>query len=314
VLPHLFAGSWINHNFHIWIGQEEDNAAWDALDAARRHLRQRSAAWLVRHGQLASEESSKPLDYGQLPDHFRRAWEEIYIAEGSDWFWWYGDDHSSVQDHVFDYLFRKHLQNVYQLIGDPPPPELSRPISRKVHRGLHTAPRSFLDVKVDGRMTFFEWVNAGHYAAQNERGTMAQVTSGPIQDLYFGFHVEALFIRLDCEAAARSVFAEYDLLRVTFLEPAGYELRAVPPGNGRPAGLRLFHLGQEVDSSGIQLAVEQIAELAIPFARIGARIDQPVSFFVELFQGEQSRDRAPREGTISFRCPSPDFEQIMWNV
>ena len=23
------------------------------------------------------------------------AWEELYIAEGSDWFWWYGDDHSS---------------------------------------------------------------------------------------------------------------------------------------------------------------------------------------------------------------------------
>jgi len=21
------------------------------------------------------------------------AWKEIYVAEGSDWFWWYGDDH-----------------------------------------------------------------------------------------------------------------------------------------------------------------------------------------------------------------------------
>ena len=52
-----------------------------------------------------------------------RAWDEIYIAEGSDWFWWYGDDHSSAQDALFDYLFRKHLQNIYTLLGDEPPPD-----------------------------------------------------------------------------------------------------------------------------------------------------------------------------------------------
>src|SRR5215471_11862497 len=37
-LPHLFAGSWIHHNFAIWIGHEEDNTAWDALHAAREFL------------------------------------------------------------------------------------------------------------------------------------------------------------------------------------------------------------------------------------------------------------------------------------
>ncbi len=58
-----------------------------------------------------------------------KAWEELYIAEGSDWFWWYGDEHTSAQDSLFDYLFRKHLQNVYLLLGDVPPPELARPIA-----------------------------------------------------------------------------------------------------------------------------------------------------------------------------------------
>src|SRR5205823_4512365 len=115
-LPHLFAGSWISHNFAIWVGHEEDNTAWDALHRAREHLRERSQA-------------------GFAPaDKMRQAWEELYIAEGSDWFWWYGEDHSSDQDALFDYLFRKHLQNIYYLLGDEPPAELARPISKRVQR------------------------------------------------------------------------------------------------------------------------------------------------------------------------------------
>ena len=54
------------------------------------------------------------------PASTRRRWrearEEILIAEGSDWFWWYGDDHSSAHDLEFDDLFRRHLRNVYRLL------------------------------------------------------------------------------------------------------------------------------------------------------------------------------------------------------
>ena len=35
-LPRLFAGSWISHNFAIWIGHPEDNRGWDALHADPR--------------------------------------------------------------------------------------------------------------------------------------------------------------------------------------------------------------------------------------------------------------------------------------
>ena len=35
-LERLFAGSWINHNFAIWIGHPEDNKAWDSLKEADR--------------------------------------------------------------------------------------------------------------------------------------------------------------------------------------------------------------------------------------------------------------------------------------
>src|SRR5208283_4209353 len=118
------------------------------LHRTREHLRARS-----RKVQPKSPEAAV----------LERAWEEIYIAEGSDWFWWYGDDHSSAQDAEFDYLFRKHLQNVYLLLGENPPAELARPISRKGERVRYTVPRAFLQVTVDGRQTFFEWISAGRY-------------------------------------------------------------------------------------------------------------------------------------------------------
>ena len=100
-----------------------------------------------------------------------RAWEEMHIAEGSDWFWWFGDDHTSAQDGLFDRLFRTHLQNVYRVLDEQPPPELARPISQGRRYGrLHTQPTGLLNVKVDGRRTYFEWINAGHHVARARGG------------------------------------------------------------------------------------------------------------------------------------------------
>jgi alpha-amylase/alpha-mannosidase (GH57 family) len=297
-LPKLFPGSWINHNFAIWIGHAEDNTAWDALHRAREHLRQR-----------AQQEQS-------AADGLRRAWEEIYIAEGSDWFWWYGEDHSSAQDLLFDYLFRKHLQNVYFILGDTPPAELSRPISRRGQRAVHSLPRAFLDVKIDGRQTFFEWISAGRYTCQNERGTMAMASRGPIKEVYFGFNLKCLLIRVDFDGPAKTALADFNRLRVGFVEPPGRELLIdlqQVEGRIQYQG-KLIHRGPETKPAEIALAIDQIVEMAIPFEVLGVAVNQPIQFYVDVLEGEQSRDRAPREGTINLICPSPDFEQIMWNV
>jgi alpha-amylase/alpha-mannosidase (GH57 family) len=312
-LPHLFAGSWIHHNFAIWVGHDEDNTAWDALHKAREYLVRRSQEPALKN-QLAQGKAAPAAapDPCALPP-IQRAWEELYIAEGSDWFWWYGDDHSSSQDSLFDYLFRKHLQNIYLLLGDAPPPELARPISQRGHRPIHTLPRSFLSVKIDGRATFFEWINAGHYNSQAERGNMALVTPGPLKELYFGFTQQALLVRVDCFGAAKDELANL-AMRIGFLEPAGFELRINPPRPDSPLSFSLLHQDQPVESGGVDVAVDRIVEAAIPFARLGLKVDQPIQFFAEVLEGQQSRDRAPREGAIGLTCPSPDFEQLMWDV
>jgi alpha-amylase/alpha-mannosidase (GH57 family) len=297
VLPRLFAGSWISHNFAIWIGHEEDNTAWDALHRAREYL--------VRRGGPMENATQTAVE---------RAWQELYIAEGSDWFWWYGDDHSSAQDALFDFLFRKHLQNIYLLFGDEPPADLSRAISRRARQHVHyTAPRAFLDVKIDGRATFFEWVSAGRYACQNERGTMAMATRGPLEELFFGFDLKRLLIRVDCDGPARMALADCEILRVGFVEPAGREFRLHHPGRADQF-VQLLHRGQPVTGFTAEAAVDQIVEVAVPFDALGVAVDEPVQFFVEVLRGGRNHDRAPRQGAIATARPSPHFELIMWDV
>ena len=308
-LPRLFAGSWISHNFAIWIGHEEDNTAWDALHSTRQYLVRKTEPEALARGKGSLANASGSVTLSPL----QRAWEELYIAEGSDWFWWFGDDHSSAQDALFDYLFRKHLQNVYILLGDPPPPELGRPISRKAQRVHYTMPRAFLDVKIDGRYTFFEWVAAGRYICQNERGTMAMASQGPLEELYFGFNLSLLLIRIDCVRSAKSALADFDVWRVGFVEPAGFEVRV--SNLGRPdQRAELLRDGVPVPGVEPTVGIDQIAELAIPFDALGVAVDQHLQFFVELLRDGQGHDRAPREGAIVLTRPSRDFEQIMWDV
>ena len=74
-LDWLAPGSWANANFSIWIGHPEDHEAWRWILRAREALMNRR---------------------GSVPqDHWDLAYEELLIAEGSDWMWWFGNDFSS---------------------------------------------------------------------------------------------------------------------------------------------------------------------------------------------------------------------------
>jgi alpha-amylase/alpha-mannosidase (GH57 family) len=103
-------GSWINGNFNIWIGNEENNKAWDLLYKAR----------------LVFEEKHRTLPATLV----EKAYTEILIAEGSDWWWWYSNEHNSSQTEEFDKLFRFHLAQVYSLLDEKPPDDLEKPIKK----------------------------------------------------------------------------------------------------------------------------------------------------------------------------------------
>jgi len=96
-------GSWINSDFTKWIGGKAKNRAWQLINGARKILEEKKA---------------------KLPkDKLAIIYKQIYILEGSDWFWWYGE-----RQKDFDYLFRLHLKNFYSLIEETPKQNLDIPL------------------------------------------------------------------------------------------------------------------------------------------------------------------------------------------
>ncbi len=102
-IKRLAAGSWIYGDFGKWIGNPYKVKAWEWLAQARQEL-----------------DGLKAQGTGRM----ELAWKQMYILEGSDWFWWYGENHSD-----FDRLFRMHLSNFYTLINKDIPGYLKSPLA-----------------------------------------------------------------------------------------------------------------------------------------------------------------------------------------
>ena len=174
-LDRIRAGSWIYANFTTWMGHPEKNEAWRILsDAYIRYAAKAHAA-----EDIAAVEK------------------ELYAAEGSDWFWWYGDDHFSLQSDVFDKLFRRHIANVYTLLGEKVPPEVHQPIKKSHKTGLLKTPAGEMTPVIDGRVTsFFEWLGGGRFDLKFDAGAMT-ASSNVLHMLWFGYDTDNIFFRID---------------------------------------------------------------------------------------------------------------------
>lgn len=299
-ITHLFAGSWINHNFAIWIGHSEDHTAWDLLHQTREFLKQT---------EINQASSAHPIS----PEVLSRAWDEIYIAEGSDWFWWFGDDHSSAQDGLFDHLFRKHLKNVYILLKTPYPVQLDRLIGSVGQKPMQTEPKGFLKVKIDGRQTYFEWINAGHYVSGSERGTMTMVTRGIIREIFFGFDADRFLLRLDTAGRALEDLKAIDEIRIGFASPNEVEIRISGFREGSLIAAIQF-TDQTVALSQAEVAVHSVVEVAASLTTMNFVRGARVEFYVAAFINDQCEDRVPREGLLTMNEPTKDFELQMWQA
>jgi len=100
------AGSWVYGSFSTWIGSHDKNRGWEMLVDAKR-------AFDAQAPQLEPEQRA-------------RAERQLAVCEGSDWFWWFGDDNPAVTVSDFEYLFRLHLGALYQLLGLEPPEYLAQ--------------------------------------------------------------------------------------------------------------------------------------------------------------------------------------------
>ncbi|MBE7467021.1 MAG: alpha-amylase/alpha-mannosidase [Planctomycetes bacterium] len=304
-LGRLFSGSWINHDFYIWIGHTDDRKAWEYVFRVREDL--------VRETQRRNV----PLDQDK---HLAQAWEQLYIAEGSDWFWWYGDDHTSGMDDLFDRLFRDHLRGVYACLGQKAPLFLDNPIGLDGGR-RYTQPSAHLHVTLDGRLSsYFEWLGAGTYKADREHGVMTAASDPLVTQILYGFDREAFCLRADFFEHLRpgEVPGASDAprpqtvsrVRVLFADPNGPELTIQ---HGPP-----LTIAQEgtwpTPHDGTQVVWSELLECRIPFAALGLKRGDPLSFFVEATGLDGRVERFPRGAPIECKIPPPDLDDQDWMV
>src|SRR5262249_46964111 len=150
--------------------------------------------------------------------------ESLLAAEGSDWCWWYGPEHSTANDAEFDALYRKHLTGIYVALGQIAPDDLAKPIKRLPEHALHIPPSELLKIKVDGReSSYFEWLGAGLYSPERRSGGMHGRTYH-LRELRYGFDETRFFLRLDCFPNA---IAELEALEFRLTIRAGDELAII---------------------------------------------------------------------------------------
>jgi alpha-amylase/alpha-mannosidase (GH57 family) len=166
---HLWTGSWIGADFRIWIGHDEDRRAWRLLADAR------AAA-------AAADEATREA-----------AMPHLLAAEGSDWFWWFGDDFTTPFSGQFDELFRSHLRAAWRALGLPPPPALSTPV-RAERPASRTEPTRVLDIDPTRAHTWLAWAGAGEL--RPAEGSMA--VAHAVRRLQWGQDAAGrLWVRLD---------------------------------------------------------------------------------------------------------------------
>jgi alpha-amylase/alpha-mannosidase (GH57 family) len=292
-LKKLHAGSWIYANFGVWIGHEEDNRAWDYLTAAREDL---------------------DLFQAMNPEKdLQEAWKAVYIAEGSDWNWWYGDDHSTENQKDFDELFRTNLMKVYKEIGKDIPDHLFIPVTRE-NRSISPAVtmRGFIDPRIDGVVTsYYEWYQGAQMDIKKSGGSMHKAES-ILTTLYFGFNKDNLFLRLD-PAMLFEELSEDTKISITFIKPAQFKV-AVTVKPVLKAELFQKSNGDWVKIRAVSdVAVQDIFEIGIPFSALNAKEKEEINFFISIIKNDEEIERHPWRGYISIAVPTPDFEAMMWS-
>ncbi len=289
-LDTLVAGSWIYGNLATWIGHPEKNRAWQALSAARSVLAPRLSAT-------------------DRTESVAEAFREMMIAEGSDWFWWYGDDHQTENAVEFDLLFRSHVKNIYRLLGRPYPQELDTPIKKAERRTQYRDPVHTISPIIDGRVTdYYEWLAAGY--ALPAGGESMHRTDRYFERIYFGYDARRFYVRVDLVTdRSRSVSA------------AGtYHLHFVSPKEcliaieGSEGIWRCRTLISPMPGFAAEFGGGRILELGIPLEALGVEKPDMVRFFVSALDRNVELERFPPNDYISVSVDPWGLDHREWMV
>jgi len=277
-IGHIFPASWIGANFDVWIGADEDNRSWEMLRQAR-------------------ETYDRVMDSGvaaHLPaERLNMAHEELLIAEGSDWNWWYGPEHDSANRPDFDQLYRSHLANVYTLLGLPPPDELSRPILKLSVADFQQPPTGPVKATIDGEATsYFEWLGAGVYRVEHRSGAMHGQRFF-VEEMRYGSDTQSLYVRLDFVEGAATADGTETELRI------GVQAR----GSKEPPVVVMVPLNGSSD--GVECVFRRICEVRISLASVGIPASHDIRFQLSIWQNGLPMEALPPQGWVEFSTAEP---------
>jgi alpha-amylase/alpha-mannosidase (GH57 family) len=278
----IFPASWINANFDVWIGHSEDITAWELL-------------WDAREAYARALEAQKGRPGAPTETALKEAHESLLAAEGSDWCWWFGPEHSTANDAEFDALYRKHLTGIYLALGQVAPEELAKPIKRRPEHAVQLAPTGFLHVKVDGRDTsYFEWLGAGLYSPERRGGSMHGRVFY-LHELRYGFEDDRFCVRIDTFAETLSELDDPEF-RIT-IRGAEELTIVVQLDRGR---IREFAVEKDrvclLNPKAVaQAAFERILEVAIQRTELNLKGQSKLRLGVALWHGGLPVDVLPAE-------------------
>jgi alpha-amylase/alpha-mannosidase (GH57 family) len=282
----IFPASWINANFDVWIGHSEDVAAWELLWDARDAYGKASDA-------LKQGRSGAPTETA-----LATALESLLAAEGSDWCWWYGPEHSTANDAEFDALYRKHLTAVYLALGQVAPQELAKPIKRQPEHALQLAPTGFLKIAVDGRDTsYFEWLGAGLYSPERRGGAMHGRTFY-LHELRYGFEEDRFCVRVDPFLGLLGELEDCEF-RITI--GAAEEINIVVKlmrGHLQEFAVEVGRLCLLNPKNVAEASFDRILEVSIRRSEIGLKGQTKLKLGVALWHGGLPVDVLPAEGYL----------------
>ncbi len=175
-LNKIVSASSFNRNFKLWINEPVKDLAWTYLKRVREDFT-----------NFIKREPNHP--------NIELARKELFVCEGSDWFWWYGEPNYSGRDNIFDFIFRTHLKNVYKYLNLDVPSYLDDSLANISPYQPSNYPTNLITPEINGKEVVNEndtWNNAG----------CIEIPDGPVlrdsklfEKIRFGFDNENLYLK-----------------------------------------------------------------------------------------------------------------------
>jgi hypothetical protein len=237
----------------------------------------------------------------------------LYAAEGSDWFWWYGDDHFSPHSDRFDRLFRQHLLNVYRLLGQDPPRQLLEPIKKKSPAGLIREPAAFIDPDINGRTSgYFEWLAAGLYDLTRQ-GSAMHSSDRMLQSFYYGYNRKSFFFRIDGVQELSLLLREGDVLNLHLIHDREYRL---PMQKRTDEGMMQIRENNVwVPTSGhCSWKIARTCEISIPLESLKLSPKSRLFASITLVRDNEEIGRWPSDASLMLYYAGAEIELENWLI